>query len=113
MSFLLDGTWQITKALKGGIKVGEPARLEFSGDTFRRITDSSTWVRRFKIDESNSPAWFTIYPETDPFKGETLLGIVKVEGNTLSICHSSPGEPRPEVFHSPSDGEIVLSVSQR
>lgn len=109
----LNGTWHITKATKGGEDIDEPARLEFEGDTFKRITESSTWVRQFEVDEMHSPAWLTIHPTTEPFKGETLLGIIKQEGNTLFICHNGPGEPRPGEFSSPLNSQIVLSISQR
>ena len=110
---LLTGKWTIREAYKGGKKIEEQAYLQFDACSFQRVSGADVWQRVIELDDTQAPRWMTIYPQSDPFRGKTLLGIYKVEGDTLYIAHAAPGQPRPTAFESPDDTEQVLSISKK
>lgn len=50
-------------------------------------------------------------PDGGRYKGKTLLGIVKADGDTLAICFAEPGKDRPTAFEA-RDG-WVLAVHKK
>jgi uncharacterized protein (TIGR03067 family) len=60
-----------------------------------------------KFDAAKGTVDFT--PEDGPAKGKTLLGIYKVEKDTLTICFGSAGKERPKEFKS-NDRNTVLAT---
>ena len=40
-------------------------------------------------------------------------GIVKIEGDTMTLCHSRNGDDRPTKFESPERTTIILIVMKR
>lgn len=110
---LLTGRWTIRKAYKGGKKIEKRAYLQFDACSFQRVSGSDVWQRIIELDDTQEPRWMTIYPQSDPYQGETLLGIYKIEDNILYIAHAAPGQLRPTAFESPDDTEQVLSISEK
>ena len=109
----LAGRWTIQAAYRGGEQLDEPAYLQFEGCTFQRVSGEEVWQRDIVLDDTHQPKWMTIYPQSDPYRGKTLLGIYKIEGDTLYIAHAAPGKDRPTAFTSPEDTEQVLSISTK
>jgi uncharacterized protein (TIGR03067 family) len=101
----LIGEW----AAESGIRSGKPATLNGMGLIFS-LDGTVTWKEaaqeskvKYKFDPAKDP------PEIDiEFLGgaKKLLGIYKVEGNSLIICFS-PSE-RPKKFESPAGAGSML-----
>ena len=66
-----------------------------------------------KIDPSKSPAQIDATFEDGPRKGETLKGIYKFDGDTLTRCFVGIGKDRPTEFASKPGSGTVLSVHKR
>jgi len=46
-------------------------------------------------------------------RGEHVPGIYKLEGDVLTICTASPGQPRPEQFKADKGSGRTLQTFQR
>ena len=111
---ILDGKWQIIKALEGGREVMQgDAHLHIEGDHFKRVTSEHIYERRMILDWQSSPKTIDLHILNNPQKGKILEGIFKLEEDTLSICHAMPGHPRPDVFTSSLENGNVLSISKK
>ncbi len=108
----LEGTWRIQKAIIGGKELKGEAFLVFKANKFERLAQGDIWKRDFQLISTGEDIQrLDIYPQTDPYRGELLRGIIKLEGNILSICHSAPHEKRPLNFSSPTGTRTVVSIS--
>lgn len=67
----------------------------------------------FKIDASKSPIALDMMPKGGNYDGKTLLGIVKVEGDVMTIAFAEPGKDRPAKFESAAGSGIVLAVCKK
>ena len=66
-----------------------------------------------KIDPSKSPAQIDATFEDGPRKGETLKGIYKFDGDTLTLCFVLPSKDRPTEFASKPGSGTLLFVHKR
>ncbi len=108
----LIGIWKIEKAIVGGDELLEEASLIFSDNKFERRTPDTVWKRNFQlIDCRGKFQGIDIYPQTEPYKGQLLKGIIKLENEKLYICHSEPDKVRPVAFESPKNTKSVVSIS--
>jgi uncharacterized protein (TIGR03067 family) len=67
----------------------------------------------FKIDASKSPIALDMMPKGGNYDGKTLLGIVKVEGDVMTIAFAEPGKDRPAKFESAAGSGVVVAVCKR
>jgi uncharacterized protein (TIGR03067 family) len=61
-------------------------RKEFFAATYTLDTDKSPWVIRMT--------------STDPKPGTSTTGVIKLEGDTVTICYALPGGPIPSDFQA-------------
>ena len=47
------------------------------------------------------------------FDGKTLQGIVKVDGDTLTIAYAAPGKDRPTTFESKEGNGVTVAVHKK
>jgi uncharacterized protein (TIGR03067 family) len=67
----------------------------------------------FTLDLSKTPVAIDMKPTTGRYKDKLLLGIAKVDGDTLVIAFAEPGKDRPTAFESKEGSGIVLAVHRR
>ena len=97
----LHGAWTGTSWQRGDAEVDKDkvkTELVITKDSYEfpiginRISKKGS----LKIDAAKGTIDFM--PEDGFAKGKTLLGIYKVEGDKLTVCFSSAGDPRPKEF---------------
>jgi uncharacterized protein (TIGR03067 family) len=112
----LEGTWTVTSVERDGKedKALSGATRVHSGTRYTLTPKNGTAVPgMFKIDPGQSPRTIDMTPTAGRYKGKTLLGIYKLEGDTLTICFAEPGKDRPTEFVSKPGTGWVLAVHQR
>jgi uncharacterized protein (TIGR03067 family) len=79
--------------------------------TEKRVEVTTSSMR---IDSSKSPAHLDTTCERGPGKGETLKGIYRFDGETLTICIASAGKDRPTEFTSePGSGRMLYVLKRK
>ena len=111
----LEGTWDVVLSVAAGEEGATPAGtyLKIEGDYFERNTPNHIFTRTIVVNKDTTPYEIDLHITNEPDKGKTFLGIYKVEGNTLSIAHALPGNPRPSQFESTAANKQILSVSKK
>jgi uncharacterized protein (TIGR03067 family) len=67
----------------------------------------------YAIDVTKTPMTIDMKPKGGTYDGKTLLGIVKVDGDTLTIAFAEPGKDRPATFESKEGSGVVLAVHKK
>jgi uncharacterized protein (TIGR03067 family) len=111
----LEGTWTATSWKRGEGEVGKDkvdTELVLTKDTYEfpkginRISKKGA----IKVDAAKGTIDFT--PDDGPANGKTLLGIYKVDGDTLTLCFTGAGGERPKEFKT-ADRNTVLATYER
>jgi uncharacterized protein (TIGR03067 family) len=115
----LTGTWQaLTYALDGKKASDEEMRritLSIDADgKAAALRDGKVFIAgTTRIDPTTDPMSMDVtYTEGDP-KGQTALGIYKIEDVVLTICRAAPGQGRPTEFTSkPGSGHTLMTYKR-
>jgi uncharacterized protein (TIGR03067 family) len=95
-----QGTWVATSSTFDGQNAPE----EVVRSIKRVVTgDHVVWERNGKrfagskavLDSTKEPKTIDVIPDGGRNRGERILGIYKLDGDTLAICMAAPGQPRP------------------
>jgi uncharacterized protein (TIGR03067 family) len=112
----LVGEWDGEKAVRGGKERPVPEggiTVTFTKDgklLFKEGTKDST-EGSYKVDAKKDPAEIDLTP---PKEEGTMLGIYKIDGDTLTICLSEKGSTdRPTRFESPEGTNFMLITLKR
>lgn len=104
------GAWQSEQIIDGGKEVElslkvvfTPTEAQLYENGVRKMDMDATWA----IDAKKAPATIDLIPKMKGEKRE--LGILKIEGDVLTICVVEEGDgPRPTEFKSRADTKVVL-----
>jgi uncharacterized protein (TIGR03067 family) len=111
-----QGAWQRVSIIDDGKKVegAETGSVVFSGGEYT-LKDGDTVKSKgtFKLDETKSPKEFDVMPGAGPYKGKTLKGIYKFDGEQLIYCIAGPDLDRPKEFASPASSKLRLYTNKR
>lgn len=119
----LDGTYLIVGIEAGGEKLPdefvtkqpEAERiLTIKGDKIISMKNGKEDPATFKIDGSKKPAEITITNKKGD-KDETIQGIFKVDGDTLTICaiESDKAADRPKEFKTSKDTKSLILILKK
>jgi uncharacterized protein (TIGR03067 family) len=67
----------------------------------------------YTVDASKNPKQINMIGTEGDLKGKEAQGIYALEGDTLRICYTMPGKPRPTAFESAVGSEAYLVVWKR
>jgi uncharacterized protein (TIGR03067 family) len=116
----LQGDWTTKSFLRNGAPLPKekqfPDRLmTIKGDTFSERRAGKVAVRgTLKVDATKAPKWIdATFLEGGPGLNETVLGIYKLDGDTLTVCCGVAGDPRPSAFESKAGTGLRLIVYER
>ena len=109
----LQGTWQIEALEEDGKKISaaelKDRTLFFGKDTFLfKREDNTLQIGMLKLDPSKTVKTVNATIMRGPQKGDTMLGIYALDGETLKICFHVPGEERPKEFSAPAGSSRVF-----
>jgi len=97
-------------ALKGATREHSDGKYSL---TPAKDTKAPLTVGTYTLDTTKTPIAIDMKPKGGNFDGKTLLGIVKVDGDTMTIAFAEPGKDRPTKFESKEGGGVVLAVHKK
>ena len=113
-----QGTWIATSSTYDGQKAPEDIVR-----SIKRIVerDHVVWERdgkrfagtKIELDPTREPKTIDVIPDGGRNRGERVLGIYKLEDDTLTICMAAPGKPRPKEFKAEKGSGCTLRTFQR
>lgn len=113
----LEGTWVMVSGEDKGEKLPEDtiknAKLTMDGDKHTVKLGDATIVGTHKVKAKADPKEIDATDTEGPFKGETTLGIYKLEGDTFTVCFAPPNKERPKEFTSKSGTGQFVHVWKR
>lgn len=114
----LIGTWTGVSATIDGRELPETTvhqlRLTLTADRYK--TEKGTEVlfdSTYAVDSSRSPKQINMIGTEGDLAGKIAEGIFSLDGDTLQICHTMPGKPRPTGFASPAGSGIYFVIWKR
>jgi uncharacterized protein (TIGR03067 family) len=110
----MEGTWKIESATRGGEEApaGEIGKIRvlIKDDKLTFDNAGRKDTTAFTLDATKKP--HTIDMTSEREKG-TAEGIYELDGDTLKLCVSKPGTPRPTEFASKKGSAVILLVLKR
>ncbi len=115
---LHQGTWQVTSFKRNGKETAKEIV-----DSIERMVEGKhvVWKRdgkRFagttvELNPDANPKTIDVSPDGGPMRGEKLLGIYKLDGDTLTICMAPKGKDRPAKFEAIPGTDETLMVFRK
>ena len=114
----LEGTWNCASATVNGNPLSDATvkllRLTLTKDRYKTEKGSEVlFDSTYTVDPSKNPKQINMVGTEGDLKGKEAQGIYALESDTLQICYTMPGKPRPTSFESPVGLEAYLVVWKR
>ncbi len=114
----LTGRWLLLQINRGGKDINldhlEGAVREIGERTYSITPMQGPAITGgYAIDSEARPRTIDQFVDTGRFKGGTLKGIYRVEGDRLTISFGSPGAERPEVLESRPGTQYTVAIHKR
>jgi uncharacterized protein (TIGR03067 family) len=114
---LLQGTWSVTSLEVEGQKMTagmlDGAQIVIKGNRFTSMGMGAVYKGTLKIDASVKPARLDMKFSAGPEKGNTNLGIYKLDEDTWKLCLAMRGDVRPSKFGSTPGSGFALETLTR
>jgi uncharacterized protein (TIGR03067 family) len=115
----LQGTWRVVAEVRDGVK-SPPQRFQsvtvtYDADGKFQVEMAGKAIAQgtSTLDPSKQPKAMDIRYTEGEQKGQTLLAIYEVKGDTRRTCVAPPGRGRPTAFAAPPGSGYSVIVYQR
>ena len=103
----IQGRWQLVTVLDGGKSPRELGACVFEEQTITMDINGRSEAVTYVLDKSQG--WFDVSAD-----GKTLLGIYRMEGDTLTVCvNEEPQGERPNALECELGSPNILMVMKR
>jgi uncharacterized protein (TIGR03067 family) len=114
----LEGTWNGVSATVNGKPFSESTvkllRLTLTKDRYKTEKGSEVlFDSTYEVDRSKQPNQINMVGTEGDLKGKQAQGIYRLDGDTLQMCYTLPGKPRPTGFESAVGSEAHLITWKR
>jgi uncharacterized protein (TIGR03067 family) len=114
----IQGSWQFESLQENGERVSEAdlkdRTIFFGGEAFLvKQGEEFLQAGTQKLDPSKSPKTINAMIAQGDRKGDILLGIYELNGDTFKVCFDTEGEKRPADFRSENGSGNILAVYKR
>jgi uncharacterized protein (TIGR03067 family) len=114
----LQGEWVMESHEINGHKLDEDRAKEYrrtvKDNRFEvKLGDKTVIEGTFALDPAKKPKTIDITLENGEQKGEKMLGIYELDGDTYKVCIGAPGIDRPTEFVSKPDSNHGLTIWKR
>jgi uncharacterized protein (TIGR03067 family) len=113
-----QGTWRVVSSVREGKEAPQDVTR-----SIERVVDGDhvVWKRDGKnfagtkvvLDPTRSPKAIDVIPEGGPYRDKRVLGIYRLEGDTLTICMAEADKERPKAFEAPEGSGFMLMKFER
>jgi uncharacterized protein (TIGR03067 family) len=109
------GSWSCVSAVNNGKPLDEAKanvlRMTLTADRYKtELGQQVLFDSTYKLDASKTPATIDIIGAEGDLKGKAALGILKLDGQTMTMCYVMPGQDRPVAFDSQPGSAATLVV---
>jgi uncharacterized protein (TIGR03067 family) len=113
----LDGTWKLVRGQQNGKPIAAEtvtsATLTIEGNKHTVKIGSDVMIGTHKVNMSANPMTIDVEDTEGPYKGKTLHGIFRLQGDQFIVCFSAPGKDRPKTFIAGAGNGNMLHVWRR
>ena len=113
----LQGAWNIAELEVDGNKMPESmlgeSQIVVKGSKFDTVSMGAAYCGMLTLDETADPKTFDLKFTEGPEKGNTNLGIYKLNGDTWTLCLATRGNTRPNTFATKPGTGIALETLKR
>lgn len=118
----IEGGWTLVSVESEGKKNPPPAELPEAEKKFRATADKLYSTKnkqeesiRYKLDPSKSPPEVELTSDRKDGTSETMYGIYKLEGDTLTLCVVPSADPadRPKEFKTAPGSKVLIMTLKK
>jgi uncharacterized protein (TIGR03067 family) len=110
---LLQGTWAVATLEINGRAMVAGSQIILKGDAFTTRSMGAEYEGTFRLDEAKSPKTIDMTFTKGPEKGNTALGIYKLDGDVWTICLTITAKVRPTKFETAQGSGLALESLKR